>query len=153
MADLWTIEALVLTKTRTGSPTSESRKGTQPKRSPTPCIFYTEMCIFGHIFTPISWKPELYRHCGLCGLCVASSFCKAYQVASSRKSALGKDRPVNYPTPNPSMLTPTMFKLEFLRNQSFPGMAGLWAVMARVWTTNPTGSTSPESRKGTQHVV
>ena len=43
-----------------------------------------------------------------------------------------------------------MFELKFPRNQSFPGIADLWAVKALVWTTNPTGSPTPESRKSTQ---
>ena len=48
------MKALVWTTKPTGSPTPESRKSTQPKRVPAACLFYTEMCIFGHICPPIS---------------------------------------------------------------------------------------------------
>ena len=68
IADLWAVKALVWTTKPTGSPTPESRKSTQPKKVPAACLFYTEMCIFGHICPPISRKPEFSRHSGACGL-------------------------------------------------------------------------------------
>ena len=68
IADLWAVKALVWTTKPTGCPTPESRKSTQPKRVPAACLFYTEMCIFGHICPPISRKPEFSRHSGACGL-------------------------------------------------------------------------------------
>ena len=150
IADLWAVKALVWTTKPTGSPTPESRKSIQPKRVPAACLFYTEMCIFRHICPPISRKPEFSRHSGACGLRVPSFYCKTHQVASSRKSALGDDRPANYPTPYRHMLQCPMFELKFPRNQSFPGIADLWAVKALVWTTKPTGSPTPDSRKSTQ---
>ena len=61
-----------------GSPTPESRKSTQPKRVPAACLFYTEMCIFGHICPPISRKPEFSRHSGACGLRVPPFYCKTH---------------------------------------------------------------------------
>ena len=59
-------------------PTPESRKSTQPKRVPAACLFYTEMCIFGHICPPISRKPEFCRHSGACGLRVPPLYCKTH---------------------------------------------------------------------------
>ena len=53
IADLWAVKALVWTTKPTGSPTPESRKSTQPKRVPAACLFYTEMCIFGHRHVPV----------------------------------------------------------------------------------------------------
>ena len=68
IAELWAVKALVWTTKPTGSPTPESRKSTQPKRVPAACLFYTEMCIFGHICPPFSRKPKFSRHSGACGL-------------------------------------------------------------------------------------
>ena len=76
IAELWAVKALVWTTKPTGSPTPESRKSTQPKRVPAACLFYTEMCIFGHICPPISRKPEFSRHSGACGLRVPPFYCK-----------------------------------------------------------------------------
>ena len=78
IADLWAVKALVWTTKPTGSPTPESRKSTQPKRVPAACLFYTEMCIFGHICPPISRKPEFSRHSGACGLRVPPFYCKTH---------------------------------------------------------------------------
>ena len=137
-------------KTHWVSNSRKSKKKNQPKRVLAACLFYTEMCIFGHICPPISRKPEFSRHSGACGLRVPPFYCKTHLVASSRKSALGDDRPANYPTPYQHMLMCPMFELKFPRNQSFPGIADIWAVKALVWTTKPTGSPTPESRKSTQ---
>ena len=46
-----------------------------------------------------------------------------------------------------------MFELNIPKNQSYPGIADLLAVKALVWTTKPTGSITPESRKSTQQKV
>ena len=78
IADLWAVKALVWTTKPTGSPTPESRKSTQPKRVPAACLFYTAMCIFGHICPPISRKPEFSRHSGACGLRVPPFYCKTH---------------------------------------------------------------------------
>ena len=78
IADLWAVKALVWTTKPTGSPTPESRKSIPPKRVPAACLFYTEMCIFGHICPPISRKPEFFRHSGACGLRVPPFYCKTH---------------------------------------------------------------------------
>ena len=79
IADLWAVKALKWTTKPTRSPTPESRKSTQPKRVPAACLFYTEMCIFGHIIcSPISRKPEFSRHSGACGLRVPPFYCKTH---------------------------------------------------------------------------
>ena len=92
IADLWAVKALVWTTNPTRSPTPESRKSTQPKRVPAACLFYTEVRIFGHMCTPISWKPEFSCYCVVCAMRVPPFDCKTHKVASSRKSALGDDR-------------------------------------------------------------
>ena len=68
IADLWAVKALVWTTKPTGCPNPESRKSTQPKRVPAACLFYMEMCIFGHICPPISRKTEFSRQSGACKL-------------------------------------------------------------------------------------
>ena len=88
------------------------------------------MCIFGNICTPSFRKPEFSWHSGVCDLKVAPFYCKRHQVASSRRSAVGKDRPIKCTTSYPSMFTPPSFELEFLRNQSFACVSVLWAVKA-----------------------
>ena len=71
-ADLWAVKALVWSTNATASPTPESRKGTQPKRLPAACLFYTIMCFFGHIC------PLISRHSGACGLKVSTISCKTH---------------------------------------------------------------------------
>ena len=71
-------------------------------------------------------------------------------MASSRKSALGDDRPTNYPNPLPAHVIVPNVRVKISEKPEFPGIADLWAVKALVWTTKPTGSPTPESRKSTQ---
>ena len=156
IADLWAVKALVWTTKPTGSPTPESRKRTQPKRVRAACLFYTEMCIFGHICPPISRKPEFSRHSGACGLRVPPFYCKTHQVASSRKSALGDDRPANYPPPLtahvivPNVRVKISEKPEFSRNSRPMGRGGTCMDYKTHWVSNSRKSKKYPAEEGTR---
>ena len=103
IADLWAVKALVWTTKPTGSPTPESRKSTQPKRVPAACLFYTELCIFGHISPPISRKLWFPRNRGR-NMTENAHFriekaCRGYPLRLGTFSTFGSWRPSGFCSP------------------------------------------------------
>ena len=155
IADLWAVKALVWTTKPTGSPTPESRKSTQPKRVPAACLFYMEMCIFGHICPPISRKPEFSRHSGACGLRVPPFYVRPTRwltLESPRSAMTGLQ--ITPPLPAhvivPNVRVKISEKPEFSRNSRPMGREGTCMDYKTHWISNSRKSKKYPAEEGTR---
>ena len=153
IAELWAVKAFVWTTKPTGSPTPESQKY-PAKRVPAACLFYTAMCIFGHICPPISRKPEFSGIAVHVVLRVQPFYCKTTRWLAPESPRSGMTGlqitpplPANVIVPN--VRVKFSEKPEFSRNSRAMGREGTCMDYKTHWVSNSRKSKKYPAEEGT----